>query len=363
MNKNFPRFLAILALLASGLWFSSAAQAQMDFSLDEGEEPVEDIGDAAGDAAGDMVDDMGDAAGDTVDEVVDDGGGMSFGTDEADAPVEEGDGSDAADFGAGEGDVIGDLVGEQTADTGPRDDAPRGTETVEEIYAVQQVYALRLNRVELAPSAAFTVNDPFVSHPAIGVALNYWWTNVLALGVNFLWYQFQDDLTGTDLNFFVRRSTRLAIPITQWQLGAYLNFTYVPFYGKFAGFNKFIFQWDAYIVGGIGIMRTRPVPIIDPEIRQFDFGTRVAFNVGVGIRIFVSRFLSIFTEFRNYMYLERFENTEVGLDTIDSDGDGTSDRLDQDTWLSGSNTFTNNTSVHVGFTIFFPFSFEYKLPK
>lgn len=317
--------MLVFAMLAAS---ATGAKAQMDFNLDEEGEAVEEGGDGGEE------------------------GGMDFGSD-PDAPVEEGDGS--ADFGTGEGDIIGDLASDDGNQQAREDQGPRRTETTEEVFAVQQIYALRLNRVELAPSAAFTVNDPYVAHPSFSLALNYWFTNVLAVGVNALWYQWSDQLNESDLNFFVRRSTRLGIPITQWQLGAYLNFTYVPFYGKFAVFNKFIFQWDAYIVGGVGLMRTRPVPVIDPEFRSFDYGNRVAFNLGLGIRIFVSRFLGIFLEFRDYAYLERFENLEVAPDPML--------RRDESTWFADSPTFTNNVTTQIGFTLFFPFTFEYNLPK
>lgn len=320
---------SLLALVVglTTLLFPLGATAQMDFSLDDSETEGEP---AEGDGG--------------------DGADMSFGEEGEDTS----DGAEGGmDFGDGDGDVIGDLAsGGEDDFNGPREAAPRSTATSEEIFAVQQIYALRINRIELLPSAAFTVNDPYVSHPAISLGLNYWFTNVLAVGANFLWYQgFESE---SDLNFFVRRSTRLAIPITQWQMGANLFFTYVPLYGKFSAFNKFIFQWDAYIVGGVGLMRTRPVPVIDPEIRQFDYGNRVAFNVGIGLRIFLTRFLTVFAEFRDYAFLEEFENLEVAL---------REERQDEATWFSDSPTLVNNTTVHFGFSIFFPFTFEYNLPK
>jgi outer membrane beta-barrel protein len=315
MNRTLlaPRFVCLALLLALSSPLGSAS-AQMDFSLDEADtEPV------------DAVDPTEDTGGDTV-----------------------------ADDGSGGGDVIGDLAGGDSGLEGETEQRARRTESVEDVYAVQQIYALRLNRVELAPSASFTLNDPYASHPAIGLALNYWFTNVLAVGVSGQWFQFGDPQTReSDLNFFVRRSTRLGIPVNEWQVGAYLNFTYVPFYGKFAVFNEFIFQWDAYVVGGVGLMRTRPIPVIDPEIREFDFQNRVAFNLGLGIRIFLSRFAGIFVEFRDYAFLEKFENLEVSVD----------DRDNPDRWFSNSTTFSNNATVQVGFTLFFPFTFEYRLPK
>lgn len=283
---------------------------------------------------------------------------MTFSPDEVDTPPADGAPAEGAPAegapaeGADNGDsLLGDLRQEGTQ-TAPAEAAPRRTEASEEIYAIQQIFALRNGRVEVSPSWSFTINDQYVSHPAPGIALNYWFTNVLAVGLNFLWYGGLEN--ESDLNFNVRRSTRLAVPITEYQLGAHLNFTYVPLYGKFAMFNEYIFQWDAYLVGGVGMMRTRPVPVIDPEIRQFDFGMRIAFNVGIGIRVFVSRWLAVFAELRDYMYLEKLESLNVSL------GAG---RQDPETWIADSPSFTNNVTAHLGITLFFPPSFEYKLPR
>ena len=252
-----------------------------------------------------------------------------------------------------EGDLIEQLAAEKAVE-GPEEPAPEREETVEEIFAVQQIYALRLKRFELAPSAAFTVNDPYLSHPGLGVAANYWFTNVLAVGLNFIWYDWGDPLRRENtLVEQVQRSFRLGVPINEWQFGLWANFTYVPFYGKFSAFRKFLFQWDSYLVGGVGLMRTRPISRFDPEIREFDWGQRVSFNVGIGVRIFLTRYLTFFTEFRNYMFLEQFENVNVSP----------SNRNDPSTWLADSTTFFNNLTVQFGFTVFLPIKFEYRLPK
>ncbi len=303
----------IAALVGAGASSSSSARAQdMDFSLDETE------------------------------------GGAT--TEEGTAETEP-----ATTEESGSGDVIGDLAtsgGDTTATTTTRDEPVQREEAREEIYAVQQVYALRINRVEITPSVSFSLNDPFVSHTGVGLGLNYWWTNVLALGVNFIWYEGLE--SESDLGFQVRRGTRLSVPINQYQFGAHLNFTYVPIYGKFSMFNEFIFQYDAYIVGGVGLMRTRPVPVIDPEIRSFNFDVRIAFNLGIGLRVFVTRWLAIYAELRDYMYLEQLESLNVSLGN---------QRLDTTTWTQSSLAFTNNVTAHLGLTIFLPADFEYHLPR
>jgi outer membrane beta-barrel protein len=251
------------------------------------------------------------------------------------------------------GDVLSELAStpeEDTAEAAP--EREKHTLVTEEIYAVQRIYALRRARLELAPSFSFTVNDQYVSHNAPAVALNFWITNVLAIGANFLWYQGLED--ESELTFHIRRSTRLAVPITEYQLGAHFNFTYVPIYGKFSMFNEYIFQWDSYLIGGVGLLRTRPVSVVDPSIRTFDFDIRIAFNVGMGIRVFVTRYLTFFMELRDYMFLEKLESLTVEL------GPG---RERPDTWVSEDATLTHNVAAHVGMTIFFPFGFEYRYPK
>lgn len=146
---------------------------------------------------------------------------MTFSADEVDTPPADGttpppaEGDAPPAEGGADGDsLLGDLRQEGTQ-AAAAEAAPRRTEASEEIFAIQQIFALRNGRVEVSPSWSFTVNDPYVSHPAAGIALNYWFTNVLAVGLNFLWYGGLEN--ESDLNFNVRRATRLAVPITEYQ--------------------------------------------------------------------------------------------------------------------------------------------------
>ena len=245
--------MLLLAVGAMGLYGSlspSAARAQdsdMDFT--------EGGGDDGGGSDMDFTEGGGDDAGGGSDMDFTEGGGE--GGSDMDFTEGGGEGGEGGDDGGG--DIIGDLAGEEGTIDDATDRPQRTAAANEEIFAVQQIYALRINRVELIPSVAFTLNDPFVSHTAVSLGLTYWFTNVLGIGVNFLWYEGLE--SESDLNFQVRRSTRLAVPVSNYQFGAHLNFTYVPIYGKFNMFNEFIFQWDAYVLGGVGLMRTRPVPV------------------------------------------------------------------------------------------------------
>ncbi len=221
-----------------------------------------------------------------------------------------------------------------------------------DVYAVQQIYALRRHRVELMPYWGFSLNDQFVSHGGPGLGVNYYLTNVLAIGLNGTFHQpFNGD---SDFNFQNRRATRLAVPLTEYQAAGTLNFTYVPMYGKFSGFSNFIFHYDGYIVGGVGAVRSRPIAVIDPDNRKFDWDTNIAFTVGIGLRVFLNRWFAVTAEIRDYIYIENLENTSVAATQ--------QAQRDPATWLD-QKSLTNNVQAQLGISFFLPFSWEYRLPK
>ncbi len=284
------------------------------------------------------------------------GGDIEIDDPNAEQPVEELDpgGPPAdetpADTGAAEGGIceIDPSACPKTGDIKKLAERP----VQAEVYAVQQIYALRRGRFELNPYWSFSLNDQFVSHPGPGLALNYYLTNVLAIGINGTYHQpFNGD---SDFNFENRRATRLAVPLNEYFGAAALNFTYVPMYGKFAGFGDFIFHYDGYIVGGVGAIASRPIAVIDPDNRKFDYEARVAFNIGFGLRIFLNRWFAVTTEIRDYIYIEQLENTTIAATQ--------QEQQNRNTWF-GEKPLTNAVQAQLGISVFLPFSWEYRLPK
>src|SRR6186713_3075907 len=203
----------------------------------------------------------------------------------------------------------------------------------EPLYAVQQIFALRVRRFELNPYWGISLNDQFVSHPAPGLAFNYYITNVLAVGVNGAYYQpFNVD---QDFNAEVRRAARVSVPLTEYQWAAAFNFQYVPAYGKFAGFGDFIFHYDAYVVAGVGAISTRPIPVIDPDNRNFEYEPKLAFNAGLGLRIFLNRWFAAMFELRDYIFPDKLENLS----------DTAADPADASTWYEDKTRLTNNVQA------------------
>ncbi len=232
-----------------------------------------------------------------------------------------------------------------------------------EIYAVEQIYVLRYHRVELTPYWGFTLNDQFVSHSGPGINANFYITNVFAVGLNGNFYSGLN--SDSDFNFQTRRATRVAVPLTEYSWSAALNFTYVPVYGKFAGFGSFIFSYDLYATGGVGAISTRPIPVIDPDNRKFDFDIKVAFNLGIGLRIFLTRWLALTAELRDYIYPEKLESLHIAPGAIvgPADPNYSSSPSNPKTWTQDGVDITNNFQANIGLSFFLPFSFEYRLQK
>lgn len=222
----------------------------------------------------------------------------------------------------------------------------------EQIFAVQQIYTLRVRRFEITPYWGFTLNDQFVNHPGPGLSLNYYIWNSFAIGLNGNYYKwFNNDKA---FNGNVRRSVRVGVPLTEYDWSAALNLTYVPIIGKFNGFGDFIFQYDLYVVAGAGFISTRPIPVFDPIYRDFQYETKFAGNAGLGFRVFFYRWLAAVMELRDYVYQEKLENIK-NLGTI-------AERQKKSTWY-GETSLTNAVQAQIGVSFFLPTSFEYRLPK
>ncbi len=88
--------------------------------------------------------------------------------------------------GSAGGDVIGDLAGEETTPAPKAHDTSAGPKAQRSLRGnlrgAAGLRAAQQPRLELMPSFGFTLNDPYVSHPNVGIGLNYWITNVLAVG-------------------------------------------------------------------------------------------------------------------------------------------------------------------------------------
>jgi outer membrane beta-barrel protein len=342
MNRIFLDRMSLMAMLFL-LPFAARAQdeGEMSFSEDEVEQtPPPEESQPSGDEGTMTFGAEGEGSGETGEP----GGGAGEGA--------GGDVSQAEILGVlGDDSSIVDTKGGLDAEAS-KEGVEIKTEGLKEhpIWAVQRIYVLKSRRVELQPTFGFSTNDPYMQHQAFNVALNYYITEVLAAGISANVYAGMGALTS--LNFSLKRATHQVVPVNEYLVGGQLNFSYVPIFGKFKVFRNFILHWDVWVVGGGGFLFSRPVPVIDPDYRDFKYTIKYCFNVGIGWRLFFSRFLAITWDLRDYIYPEELESL-----TIEDD------RTDNTAWLQDDTALTNNVMFSVGITLLIPFTVEYKLKK
>ncbi len=92
---------------------------------------------------------------------------------------------------------------------------------------------------------------------------------------------------------------------------------------------------------GLGVRASRPISLVDPEVRSFAYRPEMMVTGGVLARVFLLRDVALSLEARHVTYLEGLENAVVQG----------ADRRDEATWY-GEKFVRNTVEARVGVTIF-----------
>jgi outer membrane beta-barrel protein len=272
---------------------------------------------------------------------------MTF--DEDEATEEEGMTFDEEPEEGGEDEPEPELEPEPEPDVDPDGDSNAGDATTGDVEAVswQDIVVvvrkpfLKVSRIELSPSWGVTMNDNIIRHVQLAGALNYYLTDVLAVGIEGQYYV-KSLREPFDL---VARQARRLPTVNKYNFGAALNFHYVPIYGKFAVLDKHIISWETALTAGVGFTQSEVLPR-DPALQAFK-NNLITPNVGASMRFFISRFLTINAGIRDYVFVDKFESvnrTEPNGDIAKGDADS---------------ALVNNIMFQAGVSFWFPMSFEY----
>jgi outer membrane beta-barrel protein len=189
------------------------------------------------------------------------------------------------------------------------------------IKALARKTFLKAERFELTPQIGFTVNDPFIRTWTGNLRLAYHLNDAFAIEIGggytptFGWQR----LDPTDQ---LRRQVSLINADAQFAGLLDIGMTFSPMYGKFALFGDNIVYFDAFVSGGVGA-----------TIDLGDSLAHPAVDIGFGARIFVTKWLVLRGDLRDYLYSQ--------------------DR-------KGISTLQNLMFVNLGVGIYFPFDFTYK---
>lgn len=267
---------------------------------------------------------------------------MTF--DEEEQPVEEPAEEPTVEPTEEPGDDSGtiDLGGDATAGE-EKADIALGENRVswQDIVTVVRKPFLKVGRIQFLPTWGVTMNDNIIRHLQFTGALNYWLTDVLAVGVEGQYY-IKNLREPYDL---VARQARRLPTVNEYKYGAALNFHYVPIYGKFAILDDKIIHWETFFTAGIGFTQSEVIPR-DPALQPFS-NFLITPNVGASMRFFVTKWMTVDFGIRDYIFVDKFEaanRTEVSGDDAKANADS---------------SLINNVLFQAGVSFWIPPSFEY----
>ena len=211
-----------------------------------------------------------------------------------------------------------------------------------DILVIPRKAFLKQRRLELAPYFGVTMNDALIRHYAFGGQINYWVTDVLGVGLEGTY--FRKDLTDATV---LIQSQYFRIPtLNQLRFGGFLNFQYVPVYGKFTFFNRGIVHWEALLDIGIGMTNTEIIPR-DASAQTFT-SNNITPLIGFGGRIFLTDFMTFYFTLRDMISQDKFEPTSRmpndPIAQVQNNADG---------------QIVNNVLLTIGLSFYIPPRFDY----
>lgn len=189
------------------------------------------------------------------------------------------------------------------------------------IKAVSRKTFLKAGRFEFQPNVMMTVNDSFFRTFAVAGRLAWHLSDSFALEIG----------GGYIPSFFVQKlepvdQLREALALINADNKPYaladVGLTFSPLYGKVALLGDSIINFDGFLSAGIGATFDNGADIVHPTM-----------NFGVGARVFLSRWLVIRGDIRDYIYPQEKANIS---------------------------TLQNLIFVSLGIGFYFPFDFDYQ---
>jgi outer membrane beta-barrel protein len=190
------------------------------------------------------------------------------------------------------------------------------------IKSVQRKAFLKRSRFELTPLVCLSLNDAFYQKIGGGASFAYHLADSLGI-------EFQAVYIGTiqtDMVGYFQQANEALPKVSELRYYLMGNILWSPIYGKLSLFTDEIVHFDAYLIGGFGMAST-------------ETGAKLASNIGIGLRYFVTSWLVIKLEVRDLIYTET---------------------LKLDVQRTEFSDIQNHVMIGAGVSFFLPIDFEYE---
>jgi len=213
-----------------------------------------------------------------------------------------------------------------------------------DIITVVRKPFLKVRRTELYPFVGTTMNDNMIRHYTVGGELAYYLTDVLAVGVEGMYYS----STFREPFDLVARQARRLPTVNEYKWSAALDFHYVPVYGKFAILDRRLITWEVAFTAGVGAGQSQVIPR-DTKFPGFS-NFLIMPNLGGNLRFFLAKWLTVNAGVRDYIFIDKFEPTQRDAMT-----NATADEAKS----HADSSLINNVMFQIGVSFWLPTSFEY----
>jgi outer membrane beta-barrel protein len=192
----------------------------------------------------------------------------------------------------------------------------------ERIRAVSRKTFLKKGRFELEPALGISTNDAFFRRWMVGARGSYHIIESLALDFGGSFAVFPEPLNP------VRLISDDGGTVEFEDLSGFLGYAdvgvdFAPIYGKVSLMSEYVIHFDAFVSGGLGATFDQVGSFVHP-----------AMEIGLGTRIFLTDWLVLRTDLRDYIYPQDFANVF---------------------------NVQNLLFLNVGLGIYFPFAFEHEV--
>jgi hypothetical protein len=195
------------------------------------------------------------------------------------------------------------------------------------------------DRFELRPIVGWGSSVGTSSHWFVGGGA-YFHVPYVTLGIDAVAFElFNDDA--------VAPSTYASYPANETSWAATMSIAVSPFRSHVHadGTERALLP---YVMGGLGGISTRPLSLVDPSVRSFDFKAKVTFDAAIGVYVLLSRAVGLDIELRDMIFGEQLESSTISQGVSGSSSYPTN----PDTWYASSTRMTNFVALQIGVSFF-----------